>query len=727
MGKLWMVFKKYGMVFYMFMGQRRLRNGKRYGFIRYKSVKDVEGLLSQLQKIKLGNEYLRVHVAYDRNHNDNGRMGGHDKKQETTKMTGNWERNDMNEGRVHIRDARTFVDVVNTGNARRKWMYMEKGADVTNTRHDTGSKEPHDFQNQKGFMDNCGDRAGNERVGRTIIIDDKDLNSEMLKRSVAGEVKATCFLHNLPALCVEQGLNNVEVKLLGGLEVMVVMENAETANNVLEDKDHGLRRWLHKLKKGSSITRTAGRMTWINIMGILISCWNVETFKKIAALHGTILGTSNCSLEGNQSIIYGRVHIRTIKKGLIRKELNMKVQGKIHKVSVVKEIRDIHKIVFQDNSKLRQDSKLEEGEVDMMKDNVSQHEDEKVDDEGDSNSKGEDSSDEEADDMANVNCPVKNHDGRNQEGDEGSRFSGETKVEETIDADFCSSKKSGNETSKEAHREYNNNKCDGGNLDCGPNVAFMGTHDAKETNEVNLEKDADKNNNVDSKCDEEVGQANIPNEKLFIPMDPNQLFNNSCNVLGPNHLFNNACNELGSKPLPNNIGNDMNSQQIIKEDFNDKVNTTDQEGTARRREKREMSPTSSMELNESKLKKKMKASMFNESVEGSIERPFDLGIKSDEIQNINVRMGRRSMRKVKELARKAGVERLGDDTKGTPDAYKEVIEVDGDNGEVFKFGDNHVNGECKAKWDISIDQIKEVGELIGISWAEAENERIDGV
>ncbi|PWA46463.1 hypothetical protein CTI12_AA508680 [Artemisia annua] len=120
MGKLWMVFKKYGMVFDMFMVQRRLRNGKRYGFVRYKSVKDVEGLLSQLQKIKLGDEYLRVYVAYDRNHNDNGRMGGHDKKQETTKMNGNWERNDMNEGRVHNRDARTFVDVVNTGNARRK-------------------------------------------------------------------------------------------------------------------------------------------------------------------------------------------------------------------------------------------------------------------------------------------------------------------------------------------------------------------------------------------------------------------------------------------------------------------------------------------------------------------------------------------------------------------------------------------------------------------------------
>ncbi|GJT46652.1 transposon TX1 [Tanacetum coccineum] len=60
MGKLWMVFKKYGMVFDMFMAQRRLRNGMRYGFVRYKAVNDVENLLRQLQQIKIGVKWLRV-------------------------------------------------------------------------------------------------------------------------------------------------------------------------------------------------------------------------------------------------------------------------------------------------------------------------------------------------------------------------------------------------------------------------------------------------------------------------------------------------------------------------------------------------------------------------------------------------------------------------------------------------------------------------------------------
>ncbi|GKF01684.1 hypothetical protein Tco_0028607, partial [Tanacetum coccineum] len=132
-----------------------------------------------------------------------------------------------------------------------------------------------------------------------------------MRRSVVREVKARFFLTKLSVLCEEQGLNRFEIKLLGGLELMVVMENTETTYNVLKDKEHGLRRWLHKLRRGDDFHRMAGRMTWINIIGISIL------------------------LEGNQNNIAGRVHIHTIYKGLIREELNIKVNGRVHKINVV--------------------------------------------------------------------------------------------------------------------------------------------------------------------------------------------------------------------------------------------------------------------------------------------------------------------------------------------------------------------------------------------------------
>nr|GEX09483.1 transposon TX1 [Tanacetum cinerariifolium]GEZ83370.1 transposon TX1 [Tanacetum cinerariifolium] len=78
MGRMWMIFKRYGTVFDMFMVKRRLRNGKRYGFVRFKHVNDAEYLLGQLKRIKLGEECLKVFVAYDGRNNGNMEMGeGH--------------------------------------------------------------------------------------------------------------------------------------------------------------------------------------------------------------------------------------------------------------------------------------------------------------------------------------------------------------------------------------------------------------------------------------------------------------------------------------------------------------------------------------------------------------------------------------------------------------------------------------------------------------------------
>ncbi|GKC90225.1 hypothetical protein Tco_1150874 [Tanacetum coccineum] len=223
---------------------------------------------------------------------------------------------------------------------------------------------------------------------RIILIEEKDLNNEIICRSVTGEVKATCFLYKLPVLCEEQGLNSIEVKLLGGLEVMVVKENEETATNVLKDKDHGLRRWVNKLRSASSINRIAGgRMTWINILGIPVSCWNEGTFKKIAALHGTILAMSTCRLEGNQNIIYGRVHTHTLNKGLIKEELNIK----------------------------------EEGEVSKRDKNVMQVDDE-ADDEGNNMNEAPESGVNEGR-CTQGRCPLRDSGNRNCEEGEGSRFS----------------------------------------------------------------------------------------------------------------------------------------------------------------------------------------------------------------------------------------------------------------------------------------------------------------
>ncbi|GJZ71754.1 hypothetical protein Tco_0635605, partial [Tanacetum coccineum] len=131
------------------------------------------------------------------------------------------------------------------------------------------------------------------------------------------------------------------VKLLGDLEVMLVLENVETATNVLKDTEHGLRRLLYKMRKGDCCQRAARMMTWINIIGIPISCWQENTFRRIATMHETILAFHNCRTEGHQNVTYGKVQIDMSNKGLIKEDLIVRVNGKDHIVNVVEEIRDI--------------------------------------------------------------------------------------------------------------------------------------------------------------------------------------------------------------------------------------------------------------------------------------------------------------------------------------------------------------------------------------------------
>ncbi|GKC63928.1 hypothetical protein Tco_1096526 [Tanacetum coccineum] len=135
------------------------------------------GCWGSFEKSSLG-EQLRVFVAYDRCNGGNGAN----------------------------RDNQRFVDVVNGGSNR---TVVNKNEYVSN-------------RMGVHMLNKEGSAASKEGTGsaRTIVIDDMDVNGCMLRRSVVGKVKAMCFLWKLPVLCNEEGLDGIEIKLLGGLEVM---------------------------------------------------------------------------------------------------------------------------------------------------------------------------------------------------------------------------------------------------------------------------------------------------------------------------------------------------------------------------------------------------------------------------------------------------------------------------------------------------------------------------
>ncbi|PWA43079.1 RNA-directed DNA polymerase, eukaryota [Artemisia annua] len=82
----------------------------------------------------------------------------------------------------------------------------------------------------------------------------------------------------------------------------------------------------------------------------------------------------------------------------------------------------------------------------------------------------------------------------------------------------------------------------------------------------------------------------------------------------------------------------------------------------------------------------------------------------------NKKTGRKSIKKAIRVARKTGVLGLGEDKKGISDAYKEYsVEEHNMNEKALAVGEERTNLDTQS-CSISLEQVKEIGELIGVSW-----------
>ena len=119
----------------------------------------------------------------------------------------------------------------------------------------------------------------------------------------------------------------------------------------------------------------------------------------------------------------------------------------------------------------------------------------------------------------------------------------------------------------------------------------------------------------------------------------------------------------------------ITGEYIVPITVNDKC---DHVGGTPRRDKREVSPSSSVGSGGDRSKKKRKASHVSVFDGVEVEKGFHQGMlnKDNNNNNCKSKVGRKSVKKAFEMARKTGVCGLGEYKKGMLDAYKEFYEVD---------------------------------------------------
>ncbi|GJZ43946.1 RNA-directed DNA polymerase, eukaryota, reverse transcriptase zinc-binding domain protein [Tanacetum coccineum] len=121
----------------------------------------------------------------------------------------------------------------------------------------------------------------------TMVIDDDCVNQEDYMCCLNGKVKDFGSLSNMKIVLGNEGFNDIEIRYLGGLWVMIVFKSVEVKEKFKSNVGTGS--WFSQLIQTSNDFIVDGRVTWVEIEGIPLKVWTENTFKRIVSKWGSLL------------------------------------------------------------------------------------------------------------------------------------------------------------------------------------------------------------------------------------------------------------------------------------------------------------------------------------------------------------------------------------------------------------------------------------------------------
>ncbi|KAJ9539611.1 hypothetical protein OSB04_026117 [Centaurea solstitialis] len=304
--ELWRIFKRIGDVSDIYMARRRLKNGKKFGFIRFRSENDTWSLEKKLANVWIGSFKLVIYRATAKSGDARLGMKNHNHNQDDCirkdKMLAKGER----------KNTKTYKEAVCEG----KHSAKTKSEDQ-NFRRDSES----DFQEIS--------------LGSW---EEDPLNSSFLKLCLVGSI-ASSDNFDAVAKLISNIWEGCSIKILGGKQVLIYLANEENIRSVLDNPKHGIHYWVKNLSRWSVGYRQIERFTWIKVTGVPLHGWKEEIFSSIAGKWGQVLRLRNCNLLEEDVLNEGRILICTPIRTPIQEIGNIKIGQLFYRV-VVSEVED---------------------------------------------------------------------------------------------------------------------------------------------------------------------------------------------------------------------------------------------------------------------------------------------------------------------------------------------------------------------------------------------------
>lgn len=239
---LWSACSVYGSVVDVFITLKKSKAGKRFAFVRFVKVHNLDRLVENLCTVWIGSHHLFANrVRYERPLRNYSSL--------------NSPRNDSIRPLIspspvqHGHKAGSYVNAVN------------KSSSVT-----------------QGPM---------LSLVPALVLDDECLIDRDLSKCLTGKVKNASSIPNLYTIFRDEGFPDIKLTYLGGLWVMI-----ECGNQIIKDnmrKHKGVFSWFQDLLDARNDFVSEERIVWVDLEGVPLNAWSRATFSRIGKLWGEAL------------------------------------------------------------------------------------------------------------------------------------------------------------------------------------------------------------------------------------------------------------------------------------------------------------------------------------------------------------------------------------------------------------------------------------------------------
>ncbi|GJT08929.1 RNA-directed DNA polymerase, eukaryota [Tanacetum coccineum] len=256
---LWKACSVYGTVVDVFIPSKKSKAGKRFAFVRFIKVFNLDRLVENLCTIWIGRYHLYANqVRFERPHKSNS---------VPTKAAN-----------VGVSNRTTNPSVPQHSNGRaNSYANAVNGAS-------SGIHEPQ------------------ISTSPALVLDDTCLIERDLSKHLMGKVKDFSVIPNLYMILKDEGFLDVKLSYLGGTWVLIEFDKMVTKEKFMNHT--GINSWFQVIQDANTDFVSEERIVWMDIEGVPLNAWSRETFVKIGKKWGDTL-----DLEDNVDNSFGRKRI----------------------------------------------------------------------------------------------------------------------------------------------------------------------------------------------------------------------------------------------------------------------------------------------------------------------------------------------------------------------------------------------------------------------------------